>query len=204
MKDILVILLLIIVGVLISFFGCSPLRPYNKVASDQYPRSDKKREILAPVCAVEFPVKPGDRVLVKVETDSTLYNALKSSNTALLEQFIHLRDSIYQLNPTPENKSLKDSATYVLNFLETYAPPALVDVRYYERKVLDSAKQQQLTDARDSEYRGRLKAEAERTAKESQLKETEKKLTKWITYFCILAGVVLIVLVIALVMKFKK
>lgn len=195
MKYIILILLIV---------SCNPLRHYQKVARDQYPRSAEKRKILAPICAVEFPVQSGDPMLTKTEIDSTAYNALKSSNTALLQQYIQLQDSIYHLNPTTENKALKDSAAYVLNFLKTYSPPSILDIRYYERQVPDSAKQQQLSDARDTEYRGRLKAEAERTAKDDQLTETKAELNKWLWRFWILAGIVLVAIITFVVIKLKK
>lgn len=186
---------------------CNPLRHYNKVASDQYPRSEKKRKIIGPVCAVEFPAKVGEPELKKTEIDSSAYNALKSSNTALLQQYIRLQDSIYRLQPTPENKALKDSATYVLNFLKTYAPPAIVDVRYYERKVMDSAKENQLTRERDDWFYKHLQVSAQFTAKDKDLEEKKKELKaalNWKLYFWLLVAAAGLALVLILFSKFKR
>lgn len=73
--------------------SCNTLRHYKKVAKDA-PRSEAKRDILAPVCAVEFPVKNSvdSTVVIEYVADTT--------NEARLKKII--KQLAAQLSSRPE------------------------------------------------------------------------------------------------------
>ncbi len=94
------ILLLLFV---IALASCSSLRHYKKVAKDT-PRSEAKRNILAPVCAIEFPVKNSIDSIVVTEYK------VDTSNENRLKQII--RQLSKQLEQRPECPQIDADSMY--------------------------------------------------------------------------------------------
>ena len=83
-------LVYIVLAIAVVFMetSCSSLRHYNKVAKDATPRSEAKRNILAPVCVAEFPNKQSiDSSIEYIYLpDTTENNQLKIIIMQLLRQ----------------------------------------------------------------------------------------------------------------------
>lgn len=83
--------------------ACNPLRHYEKVAEDEN-RTQKKRELLAPVCAEEFPVKNSvDSVMI---TDSVVIHDT-TTNTQIKEVLKTYVKDCPQLNIDSISRQIK-------------------------------------------------------------------------------------------------
>lgn len=71
----------------IALASCSSLRHYKKVAKDA-PRNEAKRNLLAPICALEFPVKNkvDSIVVTEYKADTANENRLKQIIRQLAKQ----------------------------------------------------------------------------------------------------------------------
>jgi len=85
-REWLVYIVLVTVVVFIAT-SCSSLRHYNKVAKDA-PRNEAKRNLLAPICALEFPVKNkvDSIVVTEYKADTANENRLKQIIRQLAKQ----------------------------------------------------------------------------------------------------------------------
>lgn len=80
---IIVIILFLLFLASMIFTSCSPYRHYNQVAADGN-RDQKKKDILAPVCAQEFPVKEKTTIEyregeTKIEKDTAGYASFRNT-----------------------------------------------------------------------------------------------------------------------------
>lgn len=94
---------IIILILAFTLTSCSGLRHYKKVAKDT-PRSEAKRNILAPVCAIEFPVKNSIDSIVVTEYK------VDTSNENRLKQII--RQLSKQLEQRPECPQIDADSMY--------------------------------------------------------------------------------------------
>jgi len=94
---------IIILILAFTLASCSSLRHYKKVAKDA-PRTEAKRNILAPICAFEFPVKNKVDSIVVTEYKADTANELK------LKQII--RQLSKQLEQRPECPQIDADSLY--------------------------------------------------------------------------------------------
>lgn len=117
----------------VALFGCSPLRHYEAVAKDS-PRSEAKRAILAPVCAVEFPIrdsagkvnqdyKPADNTNYQGQIDSlqNLINELIADAATQAYSAAMAPTAPGEIKPAPST-ALQKVAQAVNKLKETYKP----------------------------------------------------------------------------------
>lgn len=119
----------ILIGLLA--ISCSPLRHYKKVAKDQ-PRDKAKRELLAPVCAIEFPV-----IASKTETKiDTIYAPVDTGAISTLK--ITVRQLLRQLQQRPECPQINEDS--LIDAVKSTIKPQVKTVHHYTTEtVLDSA-----------------------------------------------------------------
>jgi outer membrane murein-binding lipoprotein Lpp len=172
--------------VLVFLAGCSPLRKYKAVAAD-YPRSQEKREILAPVCKLEFPAearKDSSSSEKTVIVKDTSANALLRSQIAELSRKLSERPDCPQINSDSLYEAIKSK-------IKPEVHETTKTVRVIETKI-DSAGMVVL----QTQYR-QLKADYDQ--KEIALQTANKEIDrlnialdkegKWKIYFFILLAV---------------
>lgn len=112
--EIICYIIVVVIGVLLIcsiLAGCSSLKPYKKVANDTQ-RNEAKRNLLAPVCATEFPVKKSTDSVVVIEyqtiVDTTKESYLKATIKQLLKQ-LQQRPECPQINEDSLFDAVKSS-----------------------------------------------------------------------------------------------
>jgi len=83
--------------------SCSSLRHYNKVAKDA-PRNEAKRNLLAPICALEFPVKN--------KVDSIVVTEYKADTANELKLKLIIKQLAKQLEQRPECPQIDADSLY--------------------------------------------------------------------------------------------
>lgn len=104
MKISAIILLLFIVA-------CNPLKHYNKVAEDGN-RNETKRNILAPICAKEFPAKKSIDTFVSIEYKTIIDTASEAKLKAIINKLtetIKAKPNCPQFNEDSLYKAIKES-----------------------------------------------------------------------------------------------
>jgi len=159
--------------------SCSPLRHYNKVAKDAMPRSEAKRNILAPVCSAEFPNKQS--------VDSTIEYIYLPDTTENNQLKIIIKQLLRQLQQRPECPQIDEDSLYdaIKSSIKTDT------LRIKEKvtiKTIDSAYIYQLTSAFEKNYNTLQKSyydslsELRQVKKELQeLKDNTHK-NKWLVW----------------------
>lgn len=141
-REWLVYIVLVTVVVFIAI-SCSPLRHYNKVAKDATPRSEAKRNILAPVCVAEFPNKQSVDTAVEY-----IYIADTADNYNLK---IIIKQLLRQLQQRPECPQIDEDSLY-----EAIKSNIKTDTLRIKEKVtiktIDSAYIYQLTSVFEKNY----------------------------------------------------
>ena len=94
------ILLLLFV---ITLASCGSLRHYKKVAKDA-PRNEAKRNLLAPICALEFPVKN--------KVDSIVVTEYKADTANELKLKLIIKQLAKQLEQRPECPQIDADSLY--------------------------------------------------------------------------------------------
>lgn len=174
-------LVYIVLAIAVVFMetSCSSLRHYNKVAKDATPRSEAKRNILAPVCVAEFPNKQSIESSIEYIylPDTTENNQLK----------IIIKQLLRQLQQRPECPQIDEDSLYdaIKSNIKTDT------LRIKEKvtiKTIDSAYIYQLTSAFEKNYNTLQKSyydslsELQQVKKELQeLKENTHK-NKWLVW----------------------
>jgi hypothetical protein len=141
-------------GIAIAISSCSIYKPYKDVAADSN-RDSIKRNLLAPVCAAEFPVK----VLETKIFDSSSQQLL-SDNVTVISQLKVINDSLLKMKQ--RIITVKDSAdcfallkqydrqlSFYAHKVDSLAKEIKLSVqnnryRFEQQKILDSAAQQKL------------------------------------------------------------
>lgn len=121
---------LMLAVMLIAIFSCSSLRHYNKVAKDAT-RTESKRNILAPICALEFPVKNKVDSIVVTEYKADTANELK------LKQII--KQLAKQLEQRPECPQIDADSLYY-EFKKSIKPDTIKITTKVKETLFDSAK----------------------------------------------------------------
>jgi len=121
---------IIILILAFTLTSCSGLRHYKKVAKDT-PRSEAKRNILAPVCAIEFPVKNSIDSIVVTEYK------VDTSNENRLKQII--RQLAKQLEQRPECPQIDADSLYY-EFKKSIKPDTIKITTKVKETLFDSAK----------------------------------------------------------------
>jgi len=121
---------IIILILAFTLTSCSGLRHYKKVAKDT-PRSEAKRNILAPVCAIEFPVKNSIDSIVVTEYK------VDTSNENRLKQII--RQLSKQLEQRPECPQIDADSLYY-EFKKSIKPDTIKITTKVKETLFDSAK----------------------------------------------------------------
>lgn len=85
--------------------GCSSLKHYKKVANDTQ-RNDVKRNLLAPVCAAEFPVKKSTDSIVVVEYQTIVDTSKEAYLKATIKQLLK------QLQQRPECPQINEDSLF--------------------------------------------------------------------------------------------
>jgi len=101
-REWLVYIVLVTVVVFIAT-SCSSLRHYNKVAKDA-PRNEAKRNLLAPICALEFPVKN--------KVDSIVVTEYKADTANELKLKLIIKQLAKQLEQRPECPQIDADSLY--------------------------------------------------------------------------------------------
>lgn len=178
---------MIIVAIICFFSSCSPLAPYKKVAAD-YPRSQEKRTILAPVCKIEFPVEKGKD---SSSTTTTVIIKDTSANTALHAKIDQLASLLAQRPDCPQIN--KDS---LYELIRGQIKPEIHNTVKTERIVetkVDSAGMIILQTQYNQLRQDYWKVVDESKAKDDKITSLQadlKKANQWKLYFGILAIVV--------------
>lgn len=121
------ILLLLFV---IALASCSSLRHYKKVAKDAT-RTESKRNILAPICALEFPVKN--------KVDSIVVTEYKADTANELKLKLIIKQLAKQLEQRPECPQIDaDSLYYELK--KSIKPDTIKITTKVKETLFDSAK----------------------------------------------------------------
>lgn len=171
----------------VLFTGCSPLAPYKKVAAD-YPRSQEKRNILAPVCKIEFPVEKGKD---SSSTTTTVIVKDTSANSALRAKIDQLGTALSQRPDCPQID--KDS---LYEAIRSQIKPETHTITKIERIVetkIDSAGMIVLITQYNQLRQDYQKSVNEGVAKDDKIANLQsdvKDANKWKLYFGILAIVV--------------
>jgi len=118
------------IAVVFMAISCSPLRHYKKVAKDT-PRSEAKRNLLAPICALEFPVKNSIDSIVVTEYK------VDTSNENRLKQII--RQLAKQLEQRPECPQIDADSLYY-EFKKSIKPDTIKITTKVKETLFDSAK----------------------------------------------------------------
>ena len=121
---------IIILILAFTLTSCSGLRHYKKVAKDT-PRSEAKRNILAPICALEFPVKN------KVDSIVVTEYKVDTSNENRLKQII--RQLSKQLEQRPECPQIDADSLYY-EFKKSIKPDTIKITTKVKETLFDSAK----------------------------------------------------------------
>ena len=118
------------IAVVFMAISCSPLRHYNKVAKDATPRSEAKRNILAPVCVAEFPNKQS--------VDSTIEYIYLPDTTENNNLKIIIKQLLRQLQQRPECPQIDADSLYdaVKNSIK---PDTLKITTKVKERIFDSA-----------------------------------------------------------------
>lgn len=138
-------LVYIVLAIAVVFMetSCSSLRHYNKVAKDATPRSEAKRNILAPVCVAEFPNKQS--------IDSSIEYIYLPDTTENNQLKIIIKQLLRQLQQRPECPQIDEDSLY-----DAIKSSIKIDtVRVKEKvtiKTVDSAYIYQLTSAFEKNY----------------------------------------------------
>lgn len=120
------ILLLLFV---ITLASCGSLRHYKKVAKDA-PRNEAKRNLLAPICALEFPVKN--------KVDSIVVTEYKADTANELKLKLIIKQLAKQLEQRPECPQIDADSLYdaVKNSIK---PDTLKITTKVKERIFDSA-----------------------------------------------------------------
>lgn len=120
------ILLLLFV---IALASCGSLRHYKKVAKDA-PRNEAKRNLLAPICALEFPVKN--------KVDSIVVTEYKADTANELKLKLIIKQLAKQLEQRPECPQIDADSLYdaVKNSIK---PDTLKITTKVKERIFDSA-----------------------------------------------------------------
>jgi hypothetical protein len=190
------IVLCFLVLLLVGVNGCKSkevaFRHYKKIAADQAPRSNEKRNIIAQVANSEFPknekVITKDSIIVKYKTvvDNRVVNSLKAQIAKLkLQPGVNI-DSLYD--------SFYDS---VLNGI----PPCEEIIRYKEKetngndtlwKYFAAQERQQLKDTNDAKDTRLSLLIGKYQQLQSNLKQAKSDKNYWkIRFFALLAAIIL-------------
>lgn len=127
---------------LIAIFSCSSLRHYKKVAND-IPRNEAKRNILAPICANEFPIKE--------KTDTVIeYTAIADT---VKEQYLKyiIKQLQKQLEQQPECPQIDVDSLYDA-IIKAIPTDTIVKIKTITKVIEDSSKLQ----LADNKYNGLL------------------------------------------------
>lgn len=125
-------LVYIVLAIAVVFMetSCSPLRHYNKVAKDA-PRNEAKRNLLAPICALEFPVKN--------KVDSIVVTEYKADTANELKLKLIIKQLAKQLEQRPECPQIDaDSLYYELK--KSIKPDTIKITTKVKETLFDSAK----------------------------------------------------------------
>ena len=114
----------------ITLASCGSLRHYKKVAKDT-PRSEAKRNILAPVCAIEFPVKNSIDSIVVTEYKVDTANELKLK--------LIIKQLAKQLEQRPECPQIDADSLYY-EFKKSIKPDTIKITTKVKETLFDSAK----------------------------------------------------------------
>lgn len=117
---------------LIAIFSCNTLRHYKKVANDM-PRSEAKRNILAPICANEFPIKEKTDTVVE-------YTAIVDT---VKEQYLkHIIKQLQkQLEQQPECPQIDVDSLYD-EIIKAIPTDTVVKIKTITKVIEDSSKLQ--------------------------------------------------------------
>jgi len=170
---------IIILILAFTLTSCSGLRHYKKVAKDATPRSEAKRNILAPVCVAEFPNKQS--------IDSSIEYIYLPDTTENNQLKIIIKQLLRQLQQRPECPQIDEDSLYdaIKSNIKTDT------LRIKEKvtiKTIDSAYIYQLTSAFEKNYNTLQKSyydslsELRQVKKELQdMKENTHK-NKWLVW----------------------
>ena len=121
---------IIILILAFTLTSCSGLRHYKKVAKDT-PRSEAKRNILAPVCAIEFPVKN--------KVDSIVVTEYKADTANELKLKLIIKQLAKQLEQRPECPQIDADSLYY-EFKKSIKPDTIKITTKVKETLFDSAK----------------------------------------------------------------
>lgn len=193
-----VFIFIVLVGILIIFSGCSELRPYKQVASD-YPRSQEKRTLLAPVCKIEFPVEKGKD---SSSTSTTIIVKDTSANAGLRDKIAELAA---QLAQRPDCPQINSDSLY--EAIKAQIKPEVHTVTNTVRVVeteIDSAGivvlQTQYAQLQ-FDYTQKVNEGKEKDLKIAKQEQDIKDARRWMLYFAILAFVVAGYIVLRIIKK---
>lgn len=138
-----IVYIALLLATLFTITSCSSIRYYKKVAKDSTPRSEAKRNILAPVCVAEFPNKQNVDTAVEY-----IYIADTTDNYNLK---IIIKQLLRQLQQRPECPQIDEDSLYdaIKSNIKTDT------LRIKEKvtiKTIDSAYIYQLTQQREIRY----------------------------------------------------
>lgn len=140
--------IVLLLATLFTITSCSSIRYYKKVAKDATPRSEAKRNILAPVCVAEFPNKQSVDTAVEY-----IYIADTADNYNLK---VIIKQLLRQLQQRPECPQIDEDSLY--NAIKSSIK---IDTIKVKEKVtihtIDSAYIYQLTQQHDIRYNVLLK-----------------------------------------------
>ena len=169
----------VLLVMMFAIFSCNTLRYYKRVAKDATPRSEAKRNILAPVCVAEFPNKQS--------VDSTIEYIYLPDTTENNNLKIIIKQLLRQLQQRPECPQIDEDSLYdaIKSNIKTDT------LRIKEKvtiKTIDSAYIYQLTSAFEKNYNTLQKSyydslsELRQVKKELQdMKENTHK-NKWLVW----------------------
>jgi len=120
---------IIILILAFTLASCSSLRHYKKVAKDT-PRSEAKRNILAPVCALEFPVKN--------KVDSIVVTEYKADTANELKLKLIIKQLAKQLEQRPECPQIDADSLYY-EFKKSIKPDTIKITTKVKETKFDSA-----------------------------------------------------------------
>lgn len=177
----------ILILIIALFSGCNELRHYNKVAAD-YPRSQEKRNILAPVCKLEFPAEARKDSSSETKTETVKDT---SGNVALRAEIRRLASKLAERPDCPQLN--EDSAFAAIKAqIKPDTVKTTTKVKVVETKI-DSAGMVVLQTQYGQlqfDYTQKVNEAKEKDLKIKQQEQDIKDARKWILYFGILAFVV--------------
>lgn len=181
------VVIAILIVIVAIFSGCSELRPYKQIAAD-YPRSQEKRSLLAPVCKAEFPAEARKDSSTETKTETVKDT---SGNAALRAEIGKLAAKLAERPDCPQFNV--DSAFEAIKAqIKPDTVRVTTKVKVVETKI-DSAGiivlQDQYAQLR-FDYTQKVNEIKERDVTIANQKEQIKDAKKWILYFGILAFVV--------------